>query len=603
MQKTEHEYALAFDRNPHPMWVIDRETMQFLAVNDATVRAYGYSRAELLTMSARDMRPANAVPVLMEAWKRFYADGPHEEPRAAGLWTHRRKDGTEIVVEITATDLVWAGRPAALVHALDVTERVASERAARENRERFEIVSRSINDTIWDWNILTGRVWRSQNTEGIFGAQRAEIDPTIEGWGERLHPDDRERVLTGMREALERGDRTWSSEYRIQRPDGSWSEVLDRALVRYDAAGRPVRMLGSMVDITDRKRADRALLDQQRRFKAVFDNAQDALLITGDDGRFLDANPAACAMFGYPREELLERTAWDLILPEHREEYRERMRQLVREGLQAGEARGQRRDGTVVEVEYRTVANIEHGAHLTVMRDITDRKRSEASLRSLSGRILRVQDEERRRIARELHDSTAQSLAALTLELLVIRADAAALRPEARRSLEEIHTLVDGCARELRTISYLLHPPLLDEMGLATALRGYLDGFSQRSGVAVELDLAADFARLPREVETTLFRIVQECLTNVHRHSGSPVARVRLALDERAVVLEVADEGRGLGRGNGTPDGDRRPNEPLELGVGIAGMKERVRQLGGHLELDSRERGLTVRAYLPREVS
>src|SRR5207245_9024032 len=148
----------------------------------------------------------------------------------------------------------------------------------------------------WDWNILTGRVWRSENTEEIFGTQRAEIGPTIEGWGERLHPDDRERVLAGIRDALERGDRAWSSEYRIQRPDGSWSEVLDRALVRYDASGRPVRMLGSMVDITDRKRADRALLDQQRRFKAVFDNAQDALLITGADGHFIDANPAACAL-------------------------------------------------------------------------------------------------------------------------------------------------------------------------------------------------------------------------------------------------------------------------------------------------------------------
>src|SRR5437899_3862605 len=127
MQKTEHEYALAFDKNPQPMWVVDRETMQFLAVNDATVRAYGYSRAELLNMTPRDLRPAHAVPVLMEAWKRFYADSPREEARPGGLWTHRRKDGTEIVVEITATDLVWAGRPAALVHALDVTERVISE--------------------------------------------------------------------------------------------------------------------------------------------------------------------------------------------------------------------------------------------------------------------------------------------------------------------------------------------------------------------------------------------------------------------------------------------------------------------------------------------
>jgi signal transduction histidine kinase len=133
-------------------------------------------------------------------------------------------------------------------------------------------------------------------------------------------------------------------------------------------------------------------------------------------------------------------------------------------------------------------------------------------------------------------------------------------------------------------------------MGLASALSGFVEGFAKRSGIRVELDMPADIGRLPGEVETTMFRIVQECLTNVHRHSMSPVARVRLALDAETIRLEVADEGRGLASGsvNGTPAA------PDKLGVGIAGMKERVRQLGGHLELDSSDTGLTVRMLLPR---
>jgi signal transduction histidine kinase len=222
--------------------------------------------------------------------------------------------------------------------------------------------------------------------------------------------------------------------------------------------------------------------------------------------------------------------------------------------------------------------------------------RDEESLRSLSGRLLRLQDEERRRLARELHDSTAQSLAALSLELAIVGERGGRLAPRARHALEEAGRIADACSRELRTLSYLLHPPLLDEMGLASALTGYVEGFSKRSGIRVQLDMPADIGRLPGEVETTLFRIVQECLTNVHRHSMSPVARVRLTIDPETIQLEIADEGHGLppGEMNGG-NGTRH-----ELGVGIAGMKERVRQLGGNLELDSSGAGLTVRAFLPR---
>jgi PAS domain S-box-containing protein len=605
MLKTLQAYSLAFDSNPHPMWVADRETMQLLAANDAAVERYGYSRSELAGMSVRDLRPPEAVGQILEFWKRLATRTFSDPPISAGVLTHRRKDGSLLSVEVTASRVQWEGHDAYLAVTIDVTDRVRAQQQARENQERIDLVLNAVNDTIWDWNIRTGKVWRSQNSAELFRARRDEIEPTLEGWLVRVHPEDRERVLAGLQGALRRGDNHWTAEYRIPREDGSWAEVIDRAVIVRDAAGKPERVVGSMVDITDRKRADRALLEQQQRLKAVFDNAQDALFITTDEGRFLDANPAGCAMFGYTAAELGALDIWSLVLPELREEYRERVRHLLRDGHQEGEGLGRRKNGATIELEYRTVANIEPGIHLTVIRDISARKHAESSLRSLSGRILRVQDEERRRIARELHDSTAQSLAALTLELGVVRREAPSLKPRARRAIEEVFAIADNCTRELRTISYLLHPPLLDEMGLAAALKGYVDGFSQRSGVRVEIDMPVDLGRLPRESETALFRIVQESLTNVHRHSGSPVARIRLTLDERAVVLEVSDEGRGLEprtpAANGAAASGRA--DTTELGVGIAGMKERVRQLGGHLELDSRGQGLTVRAYLPRGTS
>ena len=215
------------------------------------------------------------------------------------------------------------------------------------------------------------------------------------------------------------------------------------------------------------------------------------------------------------------------------------------------------------------------------------------NLRELSARLLQLQDEERRRIARELHDSVGQMLAALTMNLSAVRNDVERLA-ETAAALHDSESLVREMSSEVRTISHLLHPPLLDEAGLASALRWYVDGYAQRSGIKVDLELPEDLGRLRSELETAIFRVVQECLTNVHRHSGSAVARIRLRQREHQILVDVEDEGKGI------------PSEKREEmatagapGVGIRGMRERLRQLGGTLEIHSNGSGTTVAARLP----
>ena len=219
------------------------------------------------------------------------------------------------------------------------------------------------------------------------------------------------------------------------------------------------------------------------------------------------------------------------------------------------------------------------------------------TLRRLSARLLQLQDEERRRIARELHDSVGQMLAALSMNLAGVRADIDRLT-KTNAVLNDSEDLVQEMSKEVRTISHLLHPPLLDEAGLASALRWYVDGFAQRSKIRVDLDCPNDFGRLPRVVETAAFRLVQECLTNIHRHSGSSIAKIRLRHSNHEVAVEVEDKGKGI------------PAEKLEKmavagipGVGITGMRERVRQLGGTLDIGSSGSGTTVMARLPVETS
>jgi len=227
-------------------------------------------------------------------------------------------------------------------------------------------------------------------------------------------------------------------------------------------------------------------------------------------------------------------------------------------------------------------------ANRALEEEIGVRRQTEQALRALSTRLLRVQDEERQRLARDLHDSTAQVLAALSMKLTVLQKGATRFDRKLRGALEECAALSELCVRQIRSMSYLLHPPLLEEMGLPAALRWCAEGFTQRSGIAVEVDLPPRFGRLPMEVENALYRIVQECLSNVQRHSGSPTARVALQRTAEGVELEVRDQGRGM------PIAVNDGGGIETLGIGLLGMRERVRQLGGQMTINSTERGSTV---------
>jgi len=217
------------------------------------------------------------------------------------------------------------------------------------------------------------------------------------------------------------------------------------------------------------------------------------------------------------------------------------------------------------------------------------------NIRDLTGHLLHLQDEERRRIARELHDSVGQSMAALAMNLDTVAADLERLT-KTSKAIADSATLVKDTMSEVRTISYLLHPPMLDEAGLPTALEMYVEGFSGRSGIKVELELSSDFGRLPRDMETAIFRLVQECLTNIHRHSGSSVADIRITRSCDEVRIEIRDEGRGI-----PPEKLSEINFSNSPGVGLRGIRERLRQLGGSLEVRCRSgaEGIVVAVRLP----
>jgi PAS domain S-box-containing protein len=339
----------------------------------------------------------------------------------------------------------------------------------------------------------------------------------------------------------------------------------------------------------------------QARLAAIVESSDDAIISKNLDGIITSWNKGAERVFGYTEAEALGQRITLIIPPEHRDEEVMILERLRRgERIEHFETVRVRKDGRDVDVSL-TISPVRDAAGHVIGaskmgRDITERRQAEVAIKQkeLSARLLKLQDEERRRIARELHDGVGQLLAAMSMNTGRLNQEKAKLSPEGARCLEDNSRLVQQISSDIRTMSYLFHPPLLDEMGLGSALKWYVEGFAERSKIATKLELAADGERLPQDFELCLFRIAQECLTNIHRHSGSSTAVVRLLRANGEIKLEVSDDGAGISVAT-----QSKIAAGESAGVGLRGMRERMRQQGGKLEISSNGKGTTVTATVP----
>jgi PAS domain S-box-containing protein len=515
---------------------------------------------------------------------------------------------------------------------LDITARKNAEDALRESEERLRLAQKAGRSGTWDFNYGTGELISSPELHELFGTAPGAGTSGVEVFRRIVHPEDLPMCDRMLAEAIKTAG-VYHVEFRVNRPDGEERWVESTAQIYYDEGGAPARIIGVTTDITDRKRIE----ERERRmkaeavaatakFRAVFEQTPVFAGIMALDGTIMDANRLCLDACGYRAEDVLGKHFWETGWWRQSEEVQAKIREFTAQAAAGTPHRAvlpyHWADGTERLVDFAVHPIRDENGRILFLHptgvDITDLKRAEEKyralaetldaevrvrtkevvlqseqLRDLSSRLLQAQDEERRHIARELHDSAGQILAALGMSLSMVARHAQLAGPELAKYTEQSQELVHQLSQEIRTMSYLLHPPLLDEMGLPEALRWYIDGLGERSGLEIVLDLPEDFERPSREMELVMFRLVQECLTNIHRHSGSKSAAIRIARDERGIFLEVEDKGKGI------PPEKLSAIQSQGSGVGIRGMRERVRHFGGRMDIEAHPGGTRISFAFP----
>lgn len=566
---------------------------RLLRVNGKLCEILGYSEFEMLSLTLQDITHPDDLEADLAQW---------EQVRSGTLASYSmekrcsRKDDSVVWVNLTVAGVRDDGK---LEHFISVVEDITERRKAEEAQFRLgtivessddAIVSKKLDGVITSWNDAATRIFGFTAEEAIGRPITIIIPP---------HLQDEETMILSRLRSGERIDHY--ETVRMTKSGRKLDVSLTISPVR-DSKGHIIGASKIARDITDRKQAEQS----RNLLAAIVDSSDDAIVSKNLDGIIRSWNKGAERIFGYTAAEAIGEHITLIIPPDRHAEEDDILARLRRgERIDHFQTVRRRKDGMLLDVSL-TISPVRDSSGQIigaskVARDITVQKRTAEKMRIAdeSLRLMRVQDEERRRIAREFHDSAGQTLTVLGLSLAQLIQNAEVVAPELAKQGKEIEEVVQQLHREIRTTSYLLHPPLLDEAGLKSAVSWYVQGIVERSGMAIDLSISDDFGRLPADMELAIFRVVQECLTNIHRHAESKTAFIRIARENGSVFIEVRDEGKGIS-----------PERLAEIqsrgsGVGIAGIRERLRQFEGELNIVPTSSGTRViaRIPLPKEIA
>ncbi len=613
-QAEDARHAL-FASNPLAMWIYDVATLRILAVNDAAVATYGYSREEFIGLALTDIRPASDVPRLQRV-----AAAVRNDMGRSGPWQHRRKDGSLVDVEITSHPITFEGRAAKLVLAQDVTDRLRAERELLTSEQRYRLAARATSDMIYDWDIPADRIEWSEAVHTVFGYGAAEIGHTLAWWSDLVHPDDREQALGDLNRALTSNVETLAARYRFRQGSGAYAIVLDRGMFLRDESGRAVRMVGAMTDVSDRERSVEELRRTYETLQALVQSSPQPIIAGDLDGIVTLWNPAAERVWGWSRGEAIGRP--NPTIPASHAEEAVQLRERVAKGEQIDgyETQRRRKDGAVVPVSLSMGPLYDARGRVSGAMSIVENVAEQRSLRD------QLQQAQKMEAVGQLaggiaHDFNNLLTAIISgAELGLSGLDARdPLRGDLDQILKAGHRAA-GLTRQLLAFSrrQVLKPAVLDLNAVVADMERMLRRLIGEN-IHLETRLAEELW-LIRADQSQIEQVILNLAVNSRDAMGDGgVLTLRTAnvdLDTAFasrhvsvrpgphVMLSVADTGEGM-----DPETQARVFEPFfttkepgrGTGLGLSTVYGIVKQSGGSIWVESAiARGTRITVYLPR---
>lgn len=490
------------------------------------------------------------------------------------------------------------GKPVRMTGSMmDITEQKKAEEIIRRSNERFELIAKTTNDAVWETDLVTQQSWGNEMHQRLYGLTMADTVPDMRVWEEHIHPEEREAILQSLHNALESNENVWINEYRFLTVKDGWINIYDRTYILRNKEGQPVRLIGSMMDITERKKVEQELQQSEEKYRTLVEQATDGIFISDLSGKFHIVNTAGITLSGYSSEELKNMTIYDLAEPED----------LIKNPFHFAEMRSEKgvrverkmlcKDGSITDIEVNAKF-LSDGRFLAIIRDITDRKKAEEelkssykSIRKLTSYLQNIREEERSHIAREIHDELGQQLTVMKMDISWINKRIAPYADEViDNRMNEILKMLNDTVNSVRRISSDLRPSLLDDLGLVAALEWQLAEFEKRFSIKTSVEADEIFVDLPKDITTGLFRIVQESLTNVVRHAQATEINIQLRKGKGSLTLIIADNGNGF----------ETETIKSKKTLGILGMQERTLMLNGQYSINSSKvNGTVVKVVVP----
>jgi PAS domain S-box-containing protein len=463
------------------------------------------------------------------------------------------------------------------------------QRELQDERTRFEAIATLTNDVIYDHDIASEHFWASEGIYSIMGYDPGKYPVAIEWWKENLHPDDRERMTDSLAKTLDSESNEWKVNYRFFGAGGAEKHIIENALILRDEKNKPVRMLGAMIDVTAEKKAERALRDSEEQYRRLFDqNPYPMWIYDPKTLEILQVNQAMIQKYGYTEKEFESLIILDLTPPEEAVRLKKELKKKL-EGLRDYQGVTHlKKDGSklIVDVTSLDIRYKGDQKRLVVINDITRQKRAEEKI---IGSVIEGSENERRRIAKELHDGLGQYLTAASMNLDSVYEELNSLPEVKWNQYEKGLKLLRNAIVESRRISQNLLPKAIEDFGLSLAVQSLVDDFSDSFDAGISYSDNLGDIKLTESVELNIYRIIQEALNNAARHSGCTRIDIQLILDDHQLICTIEDNGRGF---DYSSESDR--------GLGLASFRNRVNALSGELEISTgKGKGTLVSVIIP----